>query len=873
MIGVVHEVNEELLGTQLSEAATAGDEWLNVYSTLTFSEISGSLNIGGSVVEYLGVDNDLHQIFLVNPLPSSFSEDAFLYPLPEARIKVAMVDASGDDEGDSILAAVPQTLYDKLKIGIRTEDEREVANLDLVNGRWTITDIQNRAAVVLQENLEPPTDGLPPATSPIATPIAGLDAIFVTWTSVVQDDPVLYDVAMSTVAGADPDTVVAYPGISGNTIMVSAFPSGTALSTSAPTYFWVRATDADGVGPWSTRVNATAIEGVDMGYLTTHLGDLQTELDDLTDDLTDLDTALSGLSTDLSDAEADLATAAGDITALQGRFPITTPDIAANAVTGVKVAALAIDTAQIAANAITTAKIVTDAVTAAQIAANAVGSSEIAAGAVIAGKIFAGSIVANDIAANTITAAKIAALTITASEIAANTITAAKVAADTLTANEIAANAITVNELAANSVNASKIVANSITASQIAANTITASQILAGTITATELGALSVTTAKLAAGAVVAAKITAGTITATEIATDTITAIQIAANAITASEINAGAVTTAKIFAGAVTTNEILSGTILATNIASSTITATQIAANTITAAKIFAGTITTTEIAANTITAANIATGTITANEIAAGTITTAKLNASAINGMTITGAVVQTASSGERMIMRNDGGGGIIESFSGVANEVLPTTIDPDPPLAGLPGLVIKSGTTTIYNEQAQMLVVSGTAGTSIAGLIGGTAQITAKDASSQVSVQGGGGVNILGSSVSFDNAVVVTGHPSFVGTAWQTLPLQTNFIAFGGGFQTPQYKRVGYRVDVRGLIGRTTSTAIAGFTAAVLPTGARPPSSVMFEQHVSGARCRVDVNNVGFIICQDQALAVGGYLSVDSISLETL
>lgn len=106
-------------------------------------------------------------------------------------------------------------------------------------------------------------------------------------------------------------------------------------------------------------------------------------------------------------------------------------------------------------------------------------------------------------------------------------------------------------------------------------------------------------------------------------------------------------------------------------------------------------------------------------------------------------------------------------------------------------------------------------------------------------------------------------------YADSGWLTLPLQSNFTVFGAGFATPQYRLIGTMVYLRGLIGRSTSTAITGFTAAILPVGARPLASVMFEQHISGARCRIDVTNVGFIICQDAALAVGGYLSMDGIS----
>lgn len=147
-------------------------------------------------------------------------------------------------------------------------------------------------------------------------------------------------------------------------------------------------------------------------------------------------------------------------------------------------------------------------ITETQITNDAVTTVKIAALAITAAKIAAGTITTNELAANTILAADIAAGTITATEIAAATITASRIAALTITANEIAANTIT----------AAKIVAGTITATEIAASTITGAKIAAGTITATNIQGLTITAAEIAAATITGAKIAADTISASNLA-------------------------------------------------------------------------------------------------------------------------------------------------------------------------------------------------------------------------------------------------------------------------------------------------------------------------------------------------------------------
>lgn len=186
----------------------------------------------------------------------------------------------------------------------------------------------------------------------------------------------------------------------------------------------------------------------------------------------------------------------------------------------------------------------------------------------------------------------------------------------------------------------------------VGTDTITAGNIAAGAITSSELASNSVIAGKIAAGTIVAADISAGSITGDRLTADTITATQIAANAITSSELNAGAVTAGKIAAGTIvaadiaagtiTGDRLVAGTITATQIATDTITATQIAANAITTSELNALAVTAAKIAANTITAAQIAADTLTATEIAANAITASELAANSVVAGDITANAV---------------------------------------------------------------------------------------------------------------------------------------------------------------------------------------------------------------------------------------
>lgn len=105
--------------------------------------------------------------------------------------------------------------------------------------------------------------------------------------------------------------------------------------------------------------------------------------------------------------------------------------------------------------------------------------------------------------------------------------------------------------------------------------------------------------------------------------------------------------------------------------------------------------------VAANAIYTLAIQTDAVKAGQIdATGAITTKH---------TLTGPTIQTAAGGERIVIRNDGSGGIIESYSGLAGES-PGYIDPNV-LGGIwPQMKLAPGTTPTYTERPFIRMTSG-------------------------------------------------------------------------------------------------------------------------------------------------------------------
>jgi hypothetical protein len=261
--------------------------------------------------------------------------------------------------------------------------------------------------------------------------------------------------------------------------------------------------------------------------------------------------------------------------------------------------------------------------------------------------------------------------------------------------------------------------------------------------------------------------------------------------------------------------------------------------------------------------------------DEVLPGSIIGTSLSATAIDGKTITGATFQTASgTGERLVLRNDGSGGVLEAYSGISGETAPGVLDPMVVASTYPGIILRPGKTSTRNQSPYLRMYSdSSAGTPYAQIFSKQLEVTSIDEAViglavTVPNSGGGAPTV---QIPNSGSLNVSGHLTCGGTGWTAFPFSANYQAYGGGYQAPQYKRVGNTVYLRGLITRNTATAPAASTAGTMPSGARPISNLLFEQNISGGSSRVDVLNTGAVIHQEAALTVGGWMSLDGIQYD--
>jgi hypothetical protein len=230
--------------------------------------------------------------------------------------------------------------------------------------------------------------------------------------------------------------------------------------------------------------------------------------------------------------------------------------------------------------------------------------------------------------------------------------------------------------------------------------------------------------------------------------------------------------------------------------------------------------------------------------------------LAADAIDGRVITGATLRTAATGERVVVRNDGGGGIIESFSGLSGET-PTTFDPTAYSGVLPALRIANGTAGTYSQASSIRMNSGTPGVPFDSQH--TAEVSAESnsirlaATDRVALSGktvvvtatDGGTTIVGGlAATMGNGSVGTGtFASSVDSrvdarvaAGAGAPGYANLALVAGVTGSVQYRQFGPLVHVEGavtfasLANNTTRTLCA---AGAIPAAARPIQSLNLAQ----------------------------------------
>ena len=434
-----------------------------------------------------------------------FEDPSVVIPTDFSRWEIHVSTVSGftPDLSSTLYATIESPRGGEVGIALPATEHFVRVVCRSASGKGSIPSIETAATprLVLQDDLDPSinlggggTDGDAPADAPTPDALIGIEQIYVSWPRVANADPVEYEVAASATTGFDPATNIV--GVSSGTmVIVSHLPGEVPVPTGAPTYVRVRAVDADGPGPWSVEVAASARAGVDQADLAASEQAAQQAAADAQAAQTAASDAAAAAAA--AQAEADLAQQAAD--------------------------AAAADSSTSAADAAAAASAAQMAQTNATNAANAAAASEAAA--------TAAEQAAADAAADAEMAAESANGTSRVWYTDTTPVTTGRVNKHDDTWFQIDTNgdviAIYRWDSAANAGAGAWVekpltheTIASIDAGKITVGEMDASRLVAGTVSTRELGAAVVTTTNLAADAVTAEKIAARAVTAESLEAD-----------------------------------------------------------------------------------------------------------------------------------------------------------------------------------------------------------------------------------------------------------------------------------------------------------------------------------------------------------------
>ncbi len=264
--GRVLAVRERTRGAGLLADAALGATVLSLEDAGDFDDRGGAARIydptgaiaTSEVVQYGagGVDDLANTLALSAGTANAWTAGDIrvdVYPAEIERLATVIVD-DADDEGDEIDVRVPHALYDRVDVGVRAAVDREAVRLELVGFTWQIADVLGEAPAVDGGFIDPGstippaaiTDGVPPASSPVAAVIGGVSMLFLRWTPITNADAVTYEIHVSTVTGFVPGPASLAGETASSVATIRALPDGTPLVTGATYYVRLIAKDADG---------------------------------------------------------------------------------------------------------------------------------------------------------------------------------------------------------------------------------------------------------------------------------------------------------------------------------------------------------------------------------------------------------------------------------------------------------------------------------------------------------------------------------------------------------------------------------------------------------------------------------------------------
>lgn len=484
--GKVTQVIEEVMGSELV-ADVAGGALNGLVQNIDDFDLDDGGDIrfadNGEVVGYDVADEETGQLAFRTPLAGPHLAGVRVELEPAVKERYALFQEEGDSGGEQ-WARVPIGLKDRLGLDMRSPDDAELIEAEWKDERLLLHDIllqdPDQTAEYIRPNTftAPPSDGAAPTSSPTPTVTGGPNFIGVTWSPVINVDPVIYEVHVSATNGfvAGPSTKIGE--VLGQGFIITKLPSGASLAYSTTYYVKLIAKDQDG----------SALASVQASGQMVKLPSSSQASDSIAPSAVGSAPSVRGgatffalkwdpvLNNDAVTYEVHVSTTTGftpDGTTKYGETPGTSMIVNRTAAGG----ALVYGTTYFF-------KIV-----AKDVDGSAAASSQ-GSGTMV--KLVGGS--SGDINADTITANELAANSVTAAELAANSVVAGSIVAGTFSSQSVVA-----DKFVAGSIAGDRIVASSITADRMNVSTLSAISANLGTITA---GTVTGATLQTAAGAV-----------------------------------------------------------------------------------------------------------------------------------------------------------------------------------------------------------------------------------------------------------------------------------------------------------------------------------------------------------------------------------
>lgn len=264
MQGRVTNVTEHVFGSELAADVTASDETITVADLADFDYEGGTLAIGDEEIAYTLDEDSTGTIDLLAPITSDYAAGERVEIFPRTVERRAYFQAP--DQEEELHARVPLRWWDAVPLGSRGDEEHseqiEAAQFDEgvlvlidVVGAELAVDVDYTDETTVPGSPLEETDGIPPASSPTPTVDGALRSLYVTWSAIVNEDPVTYDVHLDDSSGFTPGPSTLVGSTDGTFAKIDQQPDGSPFDYGSP--------DETGIGtvPYYVRLVARDADG------------------------------------------------------------------------------------------------------------------------------------------------------------------------------------------------------------------------------------------------------------------------------------------------------------------------------------------------------------------------------------------------------------------------------------------------------------------------------------------------------------------------------------------------------------------------------------------------------------------------------------